>query len=67
TLRMTDGYKYKGQFKDGLKHGHGILEDKDGTRYEGTFYKDQKDGEFTVRKGTKVTKVKYVKDIEQYN
>ena len=43
-LRQSDGTKYKGGFKDGLKDGHGILEDKDG-HFEGEF-----------RRGVKVVK-----------
>ena len=41
TLHQSDGVKYRGGFKNGLKEGYGILEDKDG-RYEGQFRRGEK-------------------------
>ena len=64
VLRM-DGDKFKGSFKEGLKEGHGILEDKNGVHYEGEFHNDMKDGKFIVREGGHVRKTTFVRDIEQ--
>eukprot|EP00762_Andalucia_godoyi_P007794 ANDGO_01797.mRNA.1 Flagellar radial spoke protein 1 len=36
--------KYLGRYKNGKKHGHGILWYKDGSRYEGTFADDELHG-----------------------
>ena len=60
-----DGEKFKGTFKEGMKEGHGILEDKNGVRYEGMFHRDMKDGNFVVRDGGQTRKVAFVNDIEQ--
>jgi hypothetical protein len=35
---------YEGQFKNGLKHGEGILTYKNGVKYEGQFQNDKKAG-----------------------
>ena len=40
-LRQADGTKYKGHYKNGLKEGYGVLIDREGKRYEGTFHKDR--------------------------
>ena len=40
-FRQTDGTKYKGFYRAGLKEGYGVLIDKDGKRFEGTFHKDR--------------------------
>jgi hypothetical protein len=65
VLREVDGDKFKGTFHEGMKEGHGVLEDKNGVRYEGDFHLDMKDGQFVVRDGTQVRKVTYVNDMEQ--
>lgn len=64
TLRMQDDYKYRGQFKNGLKNGHGIMEDKNGVRYEGEWKNDMKNGPFQVRSGSSSRIVNYVNDRE---
>ena len=48
-----------------MKLGHGIMEDKDGVRYEGMFSNDMRNGEFHVREGSNVRKVIFVNDREQ--
>ena len=39
-------WKYDGEFKEDLKNGKGILYLKDGSRYEGTWISDMREGEF---------------------
>src|SRR3990167_4357733 len=41
TAKPTVLYTYKGQYKDGLKHGAGRAVIPDGTVYEGYFYNDK--------------------------
>ena len=36
-LRTADGTKYKGHFVKGKEDGKGVLEDKNGVRYDGFF------------------------------
>ena len=36
-MTYSDGQKYSGDFKDGEKHGQGILIDADGKTVEGEF------------------------------
>jgi hypothetical protein len=48
-----------------MKEGHGVLEDKNGVRYEGEFHQDMKDGAFVVREGSQVRKTTFVRDIEE--
>ncbi|MDE5788394.1 MAG: hypothetical protein K2H79_07635 [Bacteroidaceae bacterium] len=48
-----------------MREGYGILEDKNGVRYEGEFHRDMKDGNFIVREGSHTRKVVFVHDVEQ--
>ena len=48
-LRLADGTKFKGHFKDGMKNGKGVEEAADGTRFEGSFFNDQRDGSFVEK------------------
>ena len=59
-LRLAEGSKYKGGFKNGVKDGKCIEEDKDGLRFEGSYLEGRRHGDFIekdkngniVRKGT---------------
>ena len=51
-LRLANGNKYRGNFVDGLEHGEGLAEDKDGFRYEGNFSAGKRHGVFTVKDST---------------
>ena len=42
---MADGSKYRGQFVDGLKSGHGIMTASNGDTYEGEFQQGEMSGE----------------------
>ena len=46
------GVKYVGEFKDGLRHGNGTLEDVDGRVYSGSFKFGQQHGYGTETNGT---------------
>ena len=48
-LRMTDGSKFKGMFKNGEKNGPGIMEDENGMRFEGNFKDNEEDGPFVMK------------------
>ena len=37
---ISDGYKYKGEFKDGLRHGKGVIIYKTGDKYDGEWSED---------------------------
>ena len=41
---FANGSKYKGYWVHNQKHGKGILTYKDGSYYEGSFYKDKRQG-----------------------
>ena len=47
--RYADGWKFKGMFKDGKRHGQAIEEDKDGNRFEGSYVDDRKDGPYVQK------------------
>ena len=47
-MSHPDGYRYEGQWEDGLRHGQGIATYSDGTVYEGTFVAGQREGEGTL-------------------
>ena len=49
----ADGTTYKGNFRHGLKHGHGRLCLPDGSRYVGSFHNDHihGEGDYTDAKG----------------
>ena len=49
VMRLSDGTKFKGHFKNGMKNGKGVEESSDGTRFEGSFFDDQKDGSFVEK------------------
>ena len=48
-------------FVNGNKEGYGILVEENGTRYEGTFKNNEKDGDFVVKNkdGKIIYKCKY--------
>ena len=46
--RYCDGSSYDGDFKEGMRHGKGTLEDNKGVRSTGTWVSDKRDGEFEV-------------------
>ena len=54
-------------YKEGMKEGPGILEDAEGIRYEGTFHRDLKNGEFVEkdRNGKVLRRVHYVNGVVQ--
>lgn len=39
-----DGSIYEGEYKDGMKHGNGILRWADGSSYEGQFHESNLHG-----------------------
>ena len=43
----VDGERYKGSYKNGLKHGHGTWTHPDGDSYKGKFRSDLKRGKGT--------------------
>ena len=45
-MTLSDGTVYVGEYKDGLKDGHGKLIQVDGTSIEGTFEEDVQNGTF---------------------
>lgn len=48
VLEWSNGDKYEGEFKNGLRHGHGVLiECKGSRRYEGQWVLSQKEGKGT--------------------
>ena len=47
--RNNYGTKFKGFFKNGLRHGKCIEESKEGVRFEGTYKEDKRDGAYTER------------------
>ena len=49
VMRLSDGTKFKGHFKNGMKNGKGIEETPDGIRFEGSYLNDQKDGAFVEK------------------
>ncbi|RXZ78818.1 hypothetical protein EBB07_25260 [Paenibacillaceae bacterium] len=44
SIAYPDGEQYRGEMKDGLKHGYGIYTWKDGTKYEGDWRADFEHG-----------------------
>lgn len=44
TKNFEDGVHYEGDFKDGMRHGHGVQTWPDGARYEGEFKNDKREG-----------------------
>ena len=60
VLRMADGSKFKGQFKNGMKNGKCVEEDANGVRFEGYYENDLRNGAFVekdkngsiIRRGT---------------
>lgn len=67
VLRVSDGMKFKGTFKNGKKEGVGIEERKDGTRFEGHFHNGMKDGAFVEKdaNGNVIRKGTYHNDVIQ--
>ena len=61
-LRKKDGEKYRGGFKNGVKHGKCVEVNKDGLRFEGSYNNGVRDGAYTERDktGKVVSKGKYV-------
>ena len=44
TLRYSDGSRYEGEHRDGLRHGRGTYTWADGNRYEGEWHEDKMHG-----------------------
>jgi hypothetical protein len=44
TIHRPNGAIYKGETKDGLPHGRGVMTYKNGERYEGEFFEGSKHG-----------------------
>ena len=61
-LRSANGDRYKGRFKQGLKHGKCIEILADGTRFEGYYNEGERDGKFVEydKNGNKTASGKYV-------
>jgi hypothetical protein len=36
--------KYEGQWNDGLRHGYGVYTMADGSKYEGNWFNDEREG-----------------------
>ena len=66
-LRLADGTKFKGSFKNGEKNGAGILVNADGERYEGGFLNNEKDGAYVLKdkNGNIIEKGTYVRGIKR--
>ena len=62
VLRMANGEKYRGMFRANKKNGKATVIHADGSRFDGTFKDDVKDGAFIEydRNGNVVRKGKYV-------
>ena len=43
-LDFVDNAKYKGDYRDGMKHGIGVFTWADGREYEGSYVNDKKEG-----------------------
>lgn len=57
TVLFDEGATYKGEFKDGKRHGQGILKDADGkVIYEGEWKDDKPDGKGTITNPRSVCK-----------
>ena len=61
-LRSSNGDKYKGRFKQGMKHGKCIEILSDGTRYEGSYKEGERDGKFVEydKNGNRIASGAYV-------
>jgi antitoxin component YwqK of YwqJK toxin-antitoxin module len=46
---MSDGSKFKAIFKNGVKNGKAIEENKDGKRFEGYYIDGRRDGAFVEK------------------
>jgi antitoxin component YwqK of YwqJK toxin-antitoxin module len=46
---LADGSKFKASFKNGVRHGASIEEDKDGKRFEGSYKDGKRDGRFVEK------------------
>ena len=44
----SDGSKYKGEMKDGKRHGRGVFVRPDGMKYEGEWRNDKPGGQGTI-------------------
>ncbi len=49
-LPVILGTEYRGEFKDGVRQGRGILKSKDGSTFEGQFYNGEKTGKGILTK-----------------
>ena len=60
-LRLASGLKFKGSFKNGLKDGKCIEEDKDGNRFEGSYKEGVRHGDYVEkdRNGSVISKGTY--------
>ena len=45
TMTWRDGQKYEGTWDEGMKSGHGLLTQRSGESYKGSFFSDQIEGE----------------------
>ncbi len=62
-MTYPDGSVYRGEFKDDLPHGEGVLVSSDGSRYEGEFRFGARDGKGTfTQKDGRVFKGIFKKD-----
>ncbi len=67
VIHYADGSKFKGTYKDGMKNGPAITEDKDGKRFEGTFVDDKRDGDFVEKdRNGKVLKKGYYENGHRF-
>ena len=48
TLNYSDGSRYEGEHRSGMRHGHGTYTWADGNRYEGEWHEDKMHGEGTM-------------------
>ena len=48
TLKYSDGSRYEGEHREGVRHGRGTYTWADGNRYEGEWHEDKMHGEGTM-------------------
>ena len=66
-MTLADGTIYKGEYKQGLKDGHGVVTLADGSRLEGNYTNDLANGTFKEydAEGTFVKECNYVNGMSR--
>ena len=66
-ITWENGASYRGEWKNGLKHGNGEMRQSDGIVFKGTWINDMPDGNFTVTEPNGSVSAIHADDIEDYN